>query len=129
MYITYLTEIFNKLKLSLPELESHIVPIDTVIDKIENEYVIRPAFNFGVDNVFSNLRYLETDCIFTFQIFKAHDSSTDIVALATAIKKEIYKIASVRIDDALFVIKRVSLTKSQDSDFDEVSIQIIVNIL
>jgi hypothetical protein len=88
----------NQIKEKLPDIASHIVPQNTVIKSIKNDYCLRPAFNFGVDNMFSNLRNLESDAVFTLQIFKGHESNTDLETLASQIKHLIYNLPGTTID-------------------------------
>jgi hypothetical protein len=129
MYIKFLSKLWEELTSSLPELNGHLVPLNAVIENVENEFVVRPAFNFGVDNIFSNLRNLEIDAVFTFQIFKAHDSNFSILNLSQEFKKVLNSLPCIQIDNAQFIIKNVNLIlQNNPSDFQNVSVQISVNI-
>lgn len=52
----------------------------------------------GVDNMFSNLRNIESDAVFTLQIFKGHESNTNLETLASQIKHLIYNMPGITID-------------------------------
>jgi hypothetical protein len=46
MHSTFLQIMINQIKEKLPDVASHIVPQNTVIKSIKNDYCLRPAFNF-----------------------------------------------------------------------------------
>lgn len=129
MYSVFLETVINILKSKIIYLQDKFTELDAVIENIEGDYIIRPSFNFGVDELTTNLRETEVDCIFTLQIFSPHDSNFDIVELATAIKKNIYMITGQTINDKLFLIKTVDLIKTSDSAFRSINVQFRVNIL
>jgi hypothetical protein len=129
MYNTYLNIITEKLIEKINYLEGKFTEIDAVIEDIPDEFIIRPSFNFGLDTQFSNLRNIETDVIFTLQIFCPHNSNFDITSLASALKKNIYMIAGQVIEDKLFLIRTIDLIKNDDSAFKSINVQITVNIL
>lgn len=129
MYNTYLNIITEKLIEKINYLEGKFTEIDAVIEDIPGEFVIRPSFNFGLDEQFSNLRNIETDVIFTLQIFCPHNSNFDITGLASALKKNIYMITGQTIEDKLFLIRTIDLIKNDDSAFKSINVQITVNIL
>lgn len=129
MYNTYLNIITTKLIEKINYLEGKFTEIDAIIEDIPGEFIIRPSFNFGLDTQFSNLRNIETDVIFTLQIFCPHNSNFDITSLASALKKNIYMIAGQVIEDKLFLIRTIDLIKNDDSAFKSINVQITVNIL
>lgn len=129
MYNTYLNIITTKLIEKINYLDGKFTEIDAVIEDIPGEFIIRPSFNFGLDTEFSNLRNIETDVIFTLQIFCPHNSNFDITSLASALKKNIYMITGQTIEDKLFLIRTIDLIKNDDSAFRSINVQITVNIL
>lgn len=129
MYNTYLNIITTKLIEKLNYLDGKFTEIDAVIEDIPGEFIIRPSFNFGLDTEFSNLRNIETDVIFTLQIFCPHNSNFDITSLASALKKNIYMITGQTVENKLFLIRTIDLIKNDDSAFRSINVQITVNIL
>lgn len=129
MYSVYLETVINILKSKINYLQDKFTELDAVIENVEGDYIIRPSFNFGVDELTTNLRQTEIDCVFTLQIFSNHNSNFDIVELATAIKKNIYMITGKVINNKLFLIKTVDLIKNYDSNYRSINIQFKVNIL
>lgn len=129
MYNTYLNIITTKLIEKINYLDGKFTEIDAVIEDIPGEFIIRPSFNFGLDTEFSNLRNIESDVIFTLQIFCPHNSNFDITSLASALKKNIYMITGQTIEDKLFLIRTIDLIKNDDSAFRSINVQITVNIL
>lgn len=102
--------------------------MNSIIDKV-SDYVIRPAYNYGQDNNFSNLRSKQTDCIFTLQIFKSHQSTTDIEFIAITIKQILQSCKTITLNDISYNIKSVNLIKGFESDYSSISVQFLVDIM
>lgn len=131
MYITFLEYLTDKLDeyLQGENIYQHIVPIDTQIDVIQDEYVIRPAYNYGVDNAYSNLRNTENDVIFTYQFFCNHNDLTNVEPLALAFKSYLISLPAITLEDKIYIINNVNLIKNRDSAYSSISVQFLVNIL
>lgn len=108
----------------------HFIPINEVIEDVPvSSYVIRPAYNFGTNTNFTNLRSIDSDNIYTFQIFSGKNSQIDIIPCAYLIKESLLSYNSSLIQNKNFSINTCDMIENNETQFNSINVQFSVDIM